>query len=114
MNHISHFSHAKQWEENAFKGFMELLNEADITQVQVFSDVLATAVHHSYISKKEIALQFEVDLSTVGRWVSGKSAPHKLVRPIICAYIREIAQKHVSITLNAKDMIQRELKAVNV
>jgi hypothetical protein len=41
----------------------------------------------------DLAERFGVNLSTVGRWASGKNAPHVMMRPVIIDWIQKTVEK---------------------
>ncbi len=55
----------------------------------LFAQTVNEALNRFGIKSAEFSKEFGVHASTAGRWSKGKNFPHKMVRPIVIAWLRE-------------------------
>lgn len=87
----------------AYIGFLE---NADVKDDETFAKVIEHALIHCDLSKKQLAGEFGIDSTTIGRWASGKTTPHQLVRPIVTAYIHDFAKAQAVSIKSQRDDIE--------
>jgi hypothetical protein len=93
------------WYRHTLVGFSAILlslsNETEHPDISAeeYHNALQTAVdRYGIVKPKEIGEKFGVSVSTVMRWVSGQSAPHPVVRPIILRWLRECLEQKIAET----------------
>lgn len=73
----------------------KILMSGDHQDDKTFSEALAEAIRLLALRDADVARQFDVDRSTVARWRSGTSAPHKAVRSRIFATLARRVEKAI-------------------
>lgn len=62
---------------------------SDPTSAEYFSGAVTIALNEYNFPVLEMATEFQVADSTIGRWASGIAVPHPKLRQIILSYITE-------------------------
>lgn len=60
-----------------------MLETADPNDDRQFMHLVLASMQKLGLTKKDVAHMFGTSISTVERWVSGKNAPHPIMRPIM-------------------------------
>lgn len=101
----------KAWEKHNLLGFVGYLETCDVTDDETFAQVVQYALEFCGIKGTQVAKQFEIDPSTISRWATGRSKPHRLVRPLVVEWIKNTVEAHAD-TLSSAPKDVKKLMAL--
>lgn len=78
-----------QTEASGLETFASILSDFNPNESDEFTSLVGAAVERYGITPVMLTDQFGATRGTISRWISGKSLPHALVRPMIIDWIRE-------------------------
>jgi hypothetical protein len=71
---------------------IERLKKADKTDNELFTSLLNEALQFLQMDARGMADQLLVGVTTIKRWVNGKSHPHPIMRPVIYEWLVDVIE----------------------
>lgn len=78
---------------------IKYLETLSTTDDQGFRTALNRSISLLELTETELAREFGVSISTIGRWLSGKSSPHPAGRKPVFEYLSDLAREKVLLEL---------------